>query len=379
MFSKFTSAHPGVTINYVQQSPKDYRERLQSAIVRNEGPDLFRFHNTWVPMYKDIVGPIPESIMSSSQFESTFYPVAHKDLKLNGKYIGIPLEIDGLALYYNKKIFSAAGKTPPTTWQEARRVANELTLKDADGKIIRAGIAMGTTGNVDHWPDILGLMMLQNGANPAAPTDQLAEDSLAFYTIFTREDKIWDDTLPSSTVAFATEKATMMIAPSWRAFEVKSLNPDLDFATAPVPKLPNTITSWASYWVEGVSAKISSEKKDLAWQLVKFMSEKEQLRQFYTTASSTRLFGEPYSRVDMADEVASDPIVGAFITDARSAQSWYLASHTKDNGVNDRIIQYYADAINAVNEGRSIRQSLDTATEGVTQVLSQYAVSGAFK
>jgi multiple sugar transport system substrate-binding protein len=379
VFSEFESQNQGVKVNYIQQSPQDYRERLQAAIERGQGPDIFRFHNTWVPLLKNQLSPISSDVMSKSSFEATFYPVAQKDLKLGNNYVGIPLEIDGLALYYNTRIFESAGKTPPETWEELRKTAAELTLRDDQEKIIRSGVALGTTSNVDHWADIIGLMLLQNSANPADPTNNLAEDAIAFYTIFTKSDNIWDDSLPESTFAFATEKVVMMLAPSWRAFNIKEINPELEFATVPVPQLPNTNINWASYWVEGVSSNTTEEKQALAWKFLGFLSQPETLRKLYAAASQQRLFGEPYSRIDMQQELLNDPIVGAYVASGQNAQSWYLSDWTFDNGLNDRIIKYYEDAVNSVNQGQTITRSLETAAQGVVQVLSQFGVSGALR
>jgi multiple sugar transport system substrate-binding protein len=377
VFTSFEAEHPGVKINYVIQSPKDYRERLQAAIDRGQGPDIFRFHNSWVPMLKNELSAIPKNIMSGSEFEKTFYPTAHNSLKLSGSYVGIPLEFDGLALYYNKDIFIKANKTPPKTWDETRKLASQLALKNAQNRIIRGGIALGTTSNVDHWPDILALLILQNAANPATPTDERAEDSLAFYTIFSKSDKVWDDTMPASTIAFAEEKVAMMIAPSWRVFDIKELNPNLNFATVPTPQPPNVNLHWASYWAEGVSSQSDPEKQELSWALLNFMVQPDNLRKFYQDASQTRYFGEPYPRVDMAEELIDDPIVGAYITSAKTAQGWWLSSWTFDNGLNDRIIKYYEDAVNAVNGNKSPQSALETTSEGVVQILSQFGVSGA--
>ena len=374
VFQEFESQNPGVKVNYVQQSPKDYRERLQAAIDRGEGPDIFRFHNTWVPLLKNNLANLPSSVLTNTEFESTFYPVAAKDLRLGDSYVGIPLMFDGLALYYNKNILSAAGKTPPTTWENLRQIAAELTLRDDQEKIIRSGVALGTTANVDHWPDILGLMILQNGTTPARPTDQLAQDALAFYTLFSRTDKIWDETLPSSIQAFTLEKAAMIFAPSWRAFDIKSKNPSLDFATVPVPQLPKTNLTWASYWAEGVSSATTKDKQAYGWKLLKFLSQSDQQKALYTAASQTRLFGEPYSRKELASQLTNDPVVAAYLTSAPTAQSWYLASATHDNGVNDRIIKYYEDAINAINQGENLEDVTTTAEQGITQVLSQFGV-----
>ncbi|MBU0618802.1 extracellular solute-binding protein [Patescibacteria group bacterium] len=369
----YQRSHENVSIDYIQQSHKDYREKLQSALARDEGPDIFRFHNTWVPMLKKELAIMPTSVYSSSSFASTFYPVNQQDLGSGGSYIGVPLMYDGLALFYNKAMLAAKGIAAPTTWEQFRKAASELTEWDADDKIIVAGAALGTTNNISNFSDILALMFLQNGADLANPTGQLAEDALSFYTIFVSDDRVWDESLPASHLAFANGQVAMILAPSWWAIDIKAIAPALDFGVAPVPQLPSTNINWASYWVEGISAK--SKYKTEAWEFLKYLSEKETLQKFYSSAASTRGFGEIYSRRDLADLLKTDPLVGAFVTQAPEAQSWYMCSQTHDNGINDRIINYYKDAVNSVVSGHGPRQALEPVAQGVQQVLSQYKVN----
>lgn len=368
-FDEFEAQNPGITINYTLDSPENYRQRLQSDLAKGEGPDIFRFHNTWVPMMRNDLAPVPADIYSVTEYQQTFYPVIYEDLRSDNGIVGIPLMIDGLGLYYNKAFFATAGKQVPTTWDELRVTAQDLTIV-VDRQIERAGIALGLTGNVDHFSDIVGLMLLQNGANPAEPTSGLAQDALNFYLIFARSDNMWNATLPPSTFAFANEDAAMMIGPSWRAHEIVNLNPDLDFAVAPLPQLPEREVAWASYWVEGVSA--NSQYQEASWALLKFLSQKETLRSMYTAASQERLFGNPFPRIDMAEQLFQDPYVGAYIQQAPMAQSWYLSSRTYDNGINDRIIKYYEDLLNS---DRIDESALTTVANGVSTVLSNYGVS----
>ena len=92
VLADWQKTHPNIKINYSRQSPKEYRERLQSALARNEGPDIFRFHISWMPMLKNELAPVPPEVLSSSQFESGFYPVAKDNLKVGTGFLGIPLE-----------------------------------------------------------------------------------------------------------------------------------------------------------------------------------------------------------------------------------------------------------------------------------------------
>ncbi|NIT04592.1 extracellular solute-binding protein, partial [Candidatus Saccharibacteria bacterium] len=90
--------HPNIKVDYSMQSKQQYRERVQSALARGEGPDIFRYHVTWLPMLQNQLDPVPAGVMSASQFEATFYPVAAAQLRSGANYLGLPLEVDTLVL-----------------------------------------------------------------------------------------------------------------------------------------------------------------------------------------------------------------------------------------------------------------------------------------
>lgn len=374
VFEEFSQKNPGVIVQYKKQSHREYRERLQASIAAGSGPDIFRYHASWVPMIKAELDVLPSSIMSASQFSSTFYPAAVKQLQVNGKPVGIPLMYDGLALYYNQQALETAAIDPPRTWTDLRVAASKLTIRSGNG-IERAGLAAGNATNVDHFSDIVGLLMLQNGADPSDPTSKEATEALVFYTDFVKKDQVWNETLPSSTIAFARGDVAMMFAPSWRAHEIQQLNPDLKFKIISVPKLAGANLGWASFWAEGVSAQ--SKNKDLAWKLLQYLSTKEVQQKLYSKQAQTRSFGEIYSRVDLADQLAKSEYVSAYLEDAPKADSWYLNSMTHDNGLNDQLISYYQDAVTAILNGKKMSDVTQTLSLGTSQILRQYGVQSA--
>jgi len=381
LIAAYQANNPNVTVSYQRQTPQQYRERLEARIAAGEGPDIFRFHNTWVPMLKEELATLPSSVMDESTFTSTFNTVAVNDLKTENGLVGIPLEYDGLGLYYNEDIFKSAGIVKvPTTWEEVRQTASKITVRDANGAIQTAGVALGSSTNIDHFSDILALMMMQNSVNLSKPTDarvgltsQLATDALDFYLIFAKDSqtRVWDETLPASTLAFASGKLGMYFAPSWRAFEIKQANPSLKFKIAPVPQLPpNPPLSFASYWVEGVSSQ--SPDQEEAWKFIAFLSEPDNLRTLYAEASKTRLFGEPYSRRDLSSSVAADQFVGGILSDASNAKSWYLSSNTFDNGINDQMIEVFKTAVTDAAKNNDSKRALSTASSKANEILSKF-------
>lgn len=379
VINDYKKDHPNVSVVYEKKSEQQYRETLQSQIQSGKGPDLLMFHNTWVPMLTSQLSEIPADVISQADIKKQYYPVIFNDLRnSNKKFVGLPTGIDGLGLYWNEDIFKAAGiSAPPSTWQELSADATKLTVKGPDGNIRTAGAALGTASNVDHFSDILGLMILQNGGDIKNPTDQRSADSLEYYTKFTKgENHVWDETQPSSTIAFVGGNLAMYFAPSWRAAEIKAANPTLNFKIAPLPQLDASSTNkitWASYWAVGVSAK--SENQQEAWKFVKFLEEDQNLIKIYTESSKTpqRLFGQPYPKISLAASLSSDPFVGAYVADAPYMQSFPMASRTFDNGENDEIIKAYEDAVNKNLAGVPGVEALKATATNINKTISKFS------
>lgn len=379
VIADFEAKNPKIKISYAKQLPRQYRERLQAAIARGEGPDVFRFHNTWVSMLKNDLAIVPKTVMTPEQFSSTFYSVASSDLVGGGTAIfGIPMMIDGLGLYYNEDLFAAAGVSPPVTWEDVLAIVPKLTAKSPDNTITTSAIALGTTNNVENFSDIVATMMMQNGAKLSDPTGKEAEESLIFYRKFaspTDPVYTWNETLDNSIYAFATGKVAMILAPSWRAFDIAQINPALHFKITPIPQLAGNTVTWASYWVEGVSAK--SKHSSEAWKFISYITGRDAVVKLYTEESKTRLFGEPYARVDLGSTIENDPYAGAYIKQAKTARSFPLASRTFDNGINDKLIKYLEDALNALSKSASPTDVLQTMAAGFRQVFTTYGLTSA--
>jgi ABC-type glycerol-3-phosphate transport system substrate-binding protein len=225
--------------------------------------------------------------------------------------------------------------------------------------------------------------MLQNNVNLANPVGQSAEESLQYYTIFNRADHIWDSTLPQSTVMFANGKLAMYFAPSWRAFDLISINPKLKFTVSPIPQLPldeargEKPITWASYWAEGVNK--NSTQSAASWKWIKYLSSKETMQKLHQVASNSRAFGEIYSRSDMSSLI-TNPMAMPFVTAAANARSWYLSSNTFDGatGINTKIGAAYGESIDGINQGKGASEVTKSLSTTVNGVLSQYGLATQF-
>jgi len=373
LIEQYQQKNPNIKINYQKMDPQDYREKLLARSKIGQGPDIFRFHNTWLPEIKELAAPLPSSVMSNDEFEKTFYKIHQKDLKVDNYYYGLPLEIDGLVLIYNDNLFKKAGiQTSPVTWDELTDMVAKLTVKDKNGQLITSGIALGTTSNIEHFSDIFGLMLVQNGGDINKLDQPEAAGALEIYRKFTEAPHgFWNENMPNSLTAFIQEKVAMIIAPSWVILNIKNANPDINIKVVPAPSVPGANpVSLANYWIEGVSRQSKNQLE--AWKFLKYLIEKDNLTKLYENESKIRLFGEPYSRVDLAPLIAQNEYLGAVIKQADNFTSLPVITRTYDNGLNDEIIKYLENAINAASQGVSYTEALKTAKQGVDQVLTKY-------
>lgn len=373
VINEFQKENPNIEIAYTKFEIKQYRERLLARSESGKGPDVFRFHNTWLPQLSSLLLPLPTDTISKVAFQNDYYPVVQQDLVKNGAIYGIPLEIDTLALFANTDLFRAFGANIPTTWNDFDAVARSLTVKDGDGNIKTSGAAMGTFDNVTHAPDIISMLFAQNGADMRYLTNtmQSASDTLDFYTSFGKgEGKVWDETLDPSVVAFAKGNVAMYFGYSWDIFTIKALNPKLSFTVSPVPYLPQSNKTIASYWVEGVSTASKHQKEAL--QFLKFLAKKETAQKLFTEQSKTREFGEPYARVDLADTLKDNQLLYPFVAQGESAVSTFFAGDTYDNGLNSQMNGYLGNAVRSVLGNTSSTTAVEVLSQGVDQVLGQF-------
>lgn len=387
IIDEFKRQNPNVDIKYEKQDIKslgNYVERLATRTQNQTGPDIFRFHNSWTFRLKNILLPLSSDVINSAQVDTQYYDVIKKDLKINGAYYGIPLEVDTLSLFINEEIFKSAGITSyPTTWDDFVTTARQLTVKDATGKITTAGVAMGTYDNVAHASDILSLLFIQNGADLtdlAGKKKKNAEDALDFYTCFAKDSssdciKVWDNSQDNSRLAFAKGNLAMYFGYSWDVFEIKRANPDLSFIITSVPHLAGTSSfrnnTIASYWVEGISSKTKHPKEAL--EFLKYLSSKESLEKLFTVQSKGRIFGEPYPRRDLRNSLSTNPLIYPFVSQADNATSSFFSSDTYDNGVTAVLNGYLANSIRSVLANTlSSASAIETLANGVSLTIAKY-------
>jgi len=365
VLTEFERTHPNTKISYTSQSQLNYRTRLSTQIKEGAGPDVFPIHNSWLPLFLNDISPAPSNIFSLGDYKSTFYPVAFDSFVASNQIYGAPLGIDGLALFVNTDILSAANVAIPTNWSEFVSGATKVTVKDSNGLIKTAGAGIGTTTNIDYWSDILGLMLLQQQTvNLKDPSPETGAEVISFYTGFITDPtkKVWDVNLPRSGDMFISGNLAFYFAPFSKVSEIKVVNPNLKFKVVPVPQLPNGKITWGTFWGETVSVQTKFKKE--SWELIKFLTSKE----------ISKVFSVPSARVDVAAEQSQDPIMGPFVNQGPMYKFWYLSQVGTDGGINDEIIKIWQMGILGVLQGQSPQGVLSTINRDSKGILTKYGV-----
>jgi multiple sugar transport system substrate-binding protein len=342
LITEFENKNPGVKIKYSQQTFAGYENRLytrlqQTATTSEPAPDVFRIHNTWLPKYASMLDTMPTSVMTRNEYSQKFYPTALADFtgKDGVSIYAVPLEIDGLMVFYNKQLLAQQNlKEPPKDWDSFISLARKLTKKDSSGRITQSGLALGTSRNIRHSSEILLFLLLQEGVDlmDTSRTQISLNNSKAigifqtYIDFATGNNAVWSSSLSEDLNMFYSGKLAMMIAPSWRAFDIIKSSSAIEFGTAPLPQLEANKNEvyYSTYWGEAVNKK--SANKDLAWRFVKFLAEKEQQLEMYSNSSTIgeRAFGEPYSLVELNSEMKGKAYVDAIATMAPYMKSWQL-------------------------------------------------------
>jgi ABC-type glycerol-3-phosphate transport system substrate-binding protein len=368
VIDEFEAANPNIKIAYSQQTFSNYESRLFTRLQQATGneepaPDIFRIHNTWTPKYYSYLAPMPAEIMSVEEYQQKFYPTALNDFTAkNGNIYAIPWEIDGLMVFYNKQLLAEEGVTePPEDWDSFFELASDLTKRDASGRIIQSGLAIGTSRNIMHSAEILAYMLALEDIQVMDQTrTQISLNTprvqrvFETYTNFAKGDNaLWSPTLRTDLEMFFTGDLAMMIAPSWRAFDIIQAAPSVEFDTAPLPQLLANEEDiyYATYWGDAVNRTSASPLA--AWKFIAFLAQKEQQMKLYSNASQIRAFGEPYSLVELNSEMLGKPYVSAIAKMAPNMRAYPWGDETV---VNTAINTAITDII----EGRS---DVDTALE----------------
>lgn len=413
LIEKYHTLHPNVTVEYTKLRFEEYKDELIRAIAEGKGPDVMAVHNTWLGGFTDLLAPMPdavnvthmetqgtlrkesvlvatsESTMSMKTLKSDFVPAVVDDVVMPyvkdsksdpvDKIYALPMAMDTLALFYNQDMLNAAGiPQPPATWSDFQEAVKSLTKIDTAGKITQSAVGMGTSENVERAPDILSVLMMQNGVEMVDDRGRVTFNdapkgsgnatppglgAVQFYTDFanpTKEVYTWNDTMPSSLDAFVNGQTAMFLGYSYHLPIIRTLAPKLNVAVAALPQISTADTTqqvnYGNYWAEGVSK--DSANQDYAWNFVLFATDADNVASYLTDAK------KPTALRSLIASQLNDEDLGVFASQLLTAKTWYrgLDVDAEEAAMNQLIDDYLANTY-----GDDPQKAVDNAARVVAQ------------
>lgn len=352
---QYQNVHPNVKVSIEYVDINNYQARVLQAIAENKLPDLLVFRDDSLPLYKNSLQSAPTSVYTPDQFSSTFADFATKQLVVGNTIYGAPLGIATLGLIYNQNRFDQAKITsPPTNWVEFDTVNDKLRQK-TDQTLFESGVAFGSP-NIHSYPDIISVLMMQNGATMTnqPPTKATFEQpdstgyysgakALAYYASFAQADKAnysWSDSLGDSVSALAQNKTAAIIDYPMAAKTVADQNPTLPIRFSTLPQTnSNKAINYGTFLIGSVSK--TTKTPNIAWDFWGFTTTKQAQRDF-----STKSYW-PASRKDLVSEQTSNNILSPFAKQISTAQDWYKGLNLVTNANLREMLNSYLSGLDS--------------------------------
>lgn len=144
--AKDFSAKYGIEVRVTTMGFGDVRSNFELAGPAGEGPDVLLGAHDWIGSFysNGLVAPIE----LGDELKAKFDPVALRAFTYNGELVGLPYQVEAIAMYYNTDLVPTA----PATWDEAIAAAKALVT---DGKAER-GIAIPENDAYHNFPMLTG-------------------------------------------------------------------------------------------------------------------------------------------------------------------------------------------------------------------------------
>jgi ABC-type glycerol-3-phosphate transport system substrate-binding protein len=146
---RFRQKSPNVTVNTTAggYNPEAFAAKLAGGTVE----DAFGVWFTETQRFIDqgVVADITDQLNASDCPASSFAPEALESVSADGRIYGIPVNMYGQGLAYNRALFEQAGldpDQPPTTWEELRQYADQISERTSV-----PGFAFLSTENQGGW------------------------------------------------------------------------------------------------------------------------------------------------------------------------------------------------------------------------------------
>lgn len=161
----FEKLHPEVRVRYEPVSGTSYWGKILTQMAGKTTPDVIWMGGSMIPVFvnRNALVDLTPFIESDDEISLDEYlPQAVEEYEFAGGIYALPHTVCPFVMYYNKKIFDNAHIPYPDDtwdWRKYREIAQKLTKKGPDGRIIQYGGCISL-----NWYNIVAFT-IQNGGH----------------------------------------------------------------------------------------------------------------------------------------------------------------------------------------------------------------------
>lgn len=253
MAKAYQEEHPNVTIE-VEVIGDDYYDVLKTKASSGDMPEVFMTAGyNEIVTYKDYV-----TDLSDQPFVANIADGALECVSLDGTVVGLPVQMSGNGIVYNKKIFAENNLEIPTTLSELEQVCGTLQAKGItpfanqfkDDWLLGQFINYGFAGGEGAIPFIDGL---NDGSAKIADTQKM-KDIMNVLDLMLKygQDKPLDAGWNEAAATFALGEQAMIFEGIWAYDTIAEIAPDMEVGLFALPTTDNAADTKLAADVNGV-------------------------------------------------------------------------------------------------------------------------------
>lgn len=394
----YNSSQSKVRVTLIEGS---YEQTIDKYLQSGQGsrPDVVQMPEYMVQTMVDTGSVVPiEACMKASDFDaSAFLPTGLGAYATQGVQWSIPFNISNPVLFYNKKMFAAAGldpEQPPASLEELRAASEAIVLSDVAryGMALDSGFDSGGGWYIEQWFAKAGEFYTDNQNGRVARATRVLYNNEAGISLLTFMQQMINDGLAVNVgdnsvsgfdnllkLADATEPAAMTIATSASIGPVITVlgggqfpqisNADVGVAPMPGPEgKPGALVGGASLWVVDSGDDVRTAA---SWDYITFLTGAQQQSQWSSATGYVAV---------RTDALTLDPLQTTLETDPRFKVPYDQLVSSPDVptsvgpivGPLREVRTVTAQAVAAILGGADVKTSLDAAAAQADALIADY-------
>jgi multiple sugar transport system substrate-binding protein len=274
----FEKLHPEIEVRIFWVPGSEYNVKLKTLAAVHELPDLFLSGDVWLsylrPFTRDLTSLVQRDAAEIGLDD--YFPEIRRAMRLDGKDYILPEYMNLSLLYYNRRLFAAAGQPEPSagwTWADLVRAGQALTHDGADGQPPVWGCS-----RVEGWWGEWLIYVRQAGGKVFTPDGRHcllgSPEAIAGLRFYLEKSTRYHLSAPAGfepVNGFVNQRVAMIVGGHVSYWLNYNQTPGLDWDVQLLPVGPAG-RSGGELAIAGYSISRESRHPEETWQLAKFLT-----------------------------------------------------------------------------------------------------------